>query len=100
MIYDKLFQEVIEKVSIEKGLPKEVVLVAYRSYWEFIKKTIQELNLKEDITEEEFNQLRTNFNIPSIGKLYITWDKLINVKKRRLYLQKIKEEKYDSTEKN
>ena len=100
MIYDKLFQEVIEKVSIEKGLPKEVVLVAYRSYWEFIKKTIQELNLKEDITEEEFNQLRTNFNIPSIGKLYITWDKLIKVKKRRLYLQKIKEEKYDSTEKN
>ena len=96
MIYDKLFQEVIEKVSIEKGLPKEVVLVAYRSYWEFIKKTIQELSLKEDITEEEFNQLRTNFNIPSIGKLYITWDKLINVKKRRLYLQKIKEEKYDS----
>jgi len=100
MIYDKLFQEVIEKVSIEKGLPKEVVLVAYRSYWEFIKSTIKEINLKDGITEEEFNQLKTNFNIPSIGKLYITWDKFMNVKKRRLYLQKIKEEKYDSIKKD
>ena len=90
MIYDKLFQDIIEKVSTSYNLPKEVVLVAYRSYWEFIKQTIQELNFK-DITEEEFNTMRTNFNIPSIGKLYVTWDKLINVQKRREYLQKIKE---------
>ena len=92
MIYDKLFQSIIEQVSTKHNLPKEVVLVAYRSYWEFIKKTIQELDLRDDMTEEEFNKLRTNFNIPSIGKLYITWDKLSNVKKRRLYLQKIKGE--------
>ena len=89
MIYDKLFQSIIEQVSTKHNLPKEVVLVAYRSYWEFIKQTIQELNFK-DITEEEFNNMRTNFNIPSIGKLYVTWDKLINVQKRREYLQKIK----------
>ena len=92
MIYDKLFQDIIEKVSTSHNLPKEVVLVAYRSYWEFIKQTIQELNFK-DITEEEFNTMRTNFNIPSIGKLYVTWDKLINVQKRREYLQKIKGDK-------
>lgn len=92
MIYDKLFQSIIEQVSTKHNLPKEVVLVAYRSYWEFIKQTIQELNFK-DITEEEFNNMRTNFNIPSIGKLYVTWDKLINVQKRREYLQKIKGDK-------
>lgn len=93
MIYDKLFQEIIEQVATKHSLPKEVVLVAYRSYWEFIKEKAEELNLKDDITEEEFNKLRTNFNIPSIGKLYITWDKLNNIKKRKIYLQKIKGEK-------
>ena len=92
MIYDKLFQDIIEKVSTKHNVPKEVVFVAYRSYWEFIKQTIQGLSFK-DITEEEFNNMRTNFNIPSIGKLYVTWDKLINVQKRREYLQKIKGDK-------
>ena len=96
MIYDKLFQKIIKEMSIEHGLPQEVVTVAYRSYWEFIKKEAQALQLKGDITEEEFNKLRPNFNIPSIGKLFITWDKLINTKKRRIYLQKIKKEKNDS----
>ena len=91
MIYDTLFQESITKVAAKHNLPKEVVLVAYRSYWEFIKQTIQSLNFK-DITEEEFNKIRPNFNIPSIGKLYVTWDKLNNVQKRREYLQKIKGE--------
>lgn len=100
MIYDKLFQRIIKEVATSHGLPQEVVTVAYRSYWEFIKIKAQELQLKDDITEEEFSQLRPNFNIPSIGKLYITWDKLVNVKKRRIYLQKLKEEKYDSIKKN
>lgn len=90
MIYDKLFQKIIKEISISHGLPQEVVTVAYRSYWEFIKLKAQELQLKDNITKEEFDKLRPNFNIPSIGKLYITWDKLVNVKKRRIYLQKIK----------
>jgi hypothetical protein len=30
------------------------------------------LPLKEDLTDEEFNELRTNFNIPSLGKLHCT----------------------------
>lgn len=100
MIYDKLFQRVIKDVSKKLNLPQEVITVAYRSYWEFIREEIQKLELKYDITEEEFNQLRTNFNIPSIGKLYLTWDKLVNVKKRRIYIEKIKREKYGNIKEN
>ena len=91
MIYNKPLRTIIKGVSQELNLPEEVVLVAYRSYWEFIRKTIEVLPLKDDITEEDFNKLKTNFNIPSIGKLYVTWDKVLSTKKRRVYLQEIKE---------
>lgn len=91
MIYNKPLRTIIKGVSQELNLPEEVVLVAYRSYWEFIRKTIEVLPLKEEITEEDFNKLRTNFNIPSIGKLYVTWDKVLSTKKRRIYLQQIRE---------
>lgn len=91
MIYNKPLRAIIKKVSQDLKLPEEVVLVAYRSYWEFVRKTIEVLPLKEDITEEDFNKLKTNFNIPSIGKLYVTWDKVLSTKKRRVYLQEIKE---------
>jgi len=91
MIYNKPLRTIIKGVSQELNLPEEVVLVAYRSYWEFIRKTIEVLPLKDDITEEDFNKLKTNFNIPSIGKLYVTWDKVQSTKKRRIYLQQIRE---------
>lgn len=93
MIYDKLFQKIIKEISLKENLPPEVITVAYRSYWEFVKATAQALELKGEITEDEFNKLRPNFNIPSIGKLYITWMKLCNVKKRRVYLENLKDKK-------
>jgi hypothetical protein len=95
MIYDKLFQKIIKELAVKHNLPEEVITVAYRSYWEFVKSTIKELELKEGITEEEFNKLRTNFNIPSIGKLYVTWDKLEKIKKRRIYIKNLREKKDD-----
>lgn len=88
MIYDKLFQASIKELSKDMNLPPEVITVAYRSFWEHIKEKIEELKLKDDISEEEFSQLRTNFNIPSIGKLYITWDKLVRIKNRKNYIGK------------
>ncbi len=90
MYNDPLFQRAIKEVAAKHNLPVEVVTVAYRSYWEFIKATAQALELKGDITEEEFSKMRPNFNIPSLGKLYITWDKLVGVKKRRDILVNLK----------
>ena len=82
MKYDEIFAQ----VSKEQGIPKEVIELAYKSGWKFIKQTIETLPLKEPITEEVFNQYRTNFNIPSIGKLYITYDRVCRMKKRFEYL--------------
>lgn len=85
------YTDVVNTVSKELNIPEEVVSKAYKSYWEFIKETIQALPLKEDINEDEFSNLRTNFNLPSLGKLVCTYDKVQKVKKRFKYIKGIKE---------
>lgn len=60
------------------------------SYWKFIRQTIQELPLKEDLTKDEFNKYRTNFNIPSIGKLSCTYDRYKAIKDKFNYIKKLR----------
>lgn len=84
------YPDIIGKVSKELDIPVEVVDAAYKSYWKFIKQTIQSLPLKDDIDEEEFAKLRTNFNIPSLGKLTCTFDRMMGVKKRLKYIKQIR----------
>lgn len=85
------YPDIIGKVSQEMDIPLEVVDIAYKSYWKFIKQTIQSLPLKDDISEEEFAKLRTNFNIPSLGKLTCTFDRMMGVKKRFKYIKRLRE---------
>lgn len=85
------YSDIIGKVSEELNIPAEVVSSAYKSYWVFIRQTIQSLPLKEDITEEEFETLRTNFNIPSLGKLTCTYNRMQGVKKRFKHIKQIRE---------
>ena len=85
------YPNIIGKVSQEMGLPPEVVDTAYKSYWKFIKQTIQSLPLKDDISEEDFTKLRTNFNLPSLGKLTCTFDRMMGVKKRFKYIKRLRE---------
>ena len=85
------YPDIISKVSQEMGLLPEVVDTAYKSYWKFIKQTIQSLPLKENLNEEDFAKLRTNFNIGSLGKLCVTYKHYIGIKKRFEYLRKIRD---------
>ena len=85
------YPDIIGKVSQEMDIPLEVVDTAYKSYWKFIKQTIQSLPLKDDISEEDFTKLRTNFNVPSVGKLTCTYDRMMGVKKRFKYIKRLRE---------
>ena len=87
-----IYSEAIKQVSIELGLPPQVVKEAYESYWAFIRNNIKALPLKEDLSKEEFDKLRTNFNIPSIGKLSCTYDRMIGVKKRFEHIRKLRDD--------
>lgn len=84
------YQDAIDHVANKLELPREVVKEAYESYWKYIRCTISELPLKNDLSEEEFNKLRTNFNVPSLGKLSCTYPRYKAIKDRYKYINKIK----------
>lgn len=90
-----MLNNIYKEVSEEMDIPVEVVEEAYKSYWKFIRKTIQELPLKEDLTEEEFAKLKTNFNIVSLGKLHCTYDRYCRMKEQLNYINKFRE-KYNN----
>lgn len=83
-------EEVYKRIADELNIPVDILYKTYKAYWKFIRKTIEELPLKGDITEEEFNKLQTNFNIPSLGKLNCTFDKVESLKRRLEYIKKLR----------
>lgn len=84
-------KDIVLSVSKDLGISPDVVEKVYKAYWLYIKTTIETLPLKEDLTEEEFSKLRTNFNIGSLGKLFVTYKHYVVIKKRFEYLRKIGE---------
>lgn len=84
------YNDIIDKVSKEVKLPTDIIDKTYKGFWQFIKTSVQDLPLKEDLSEEEFNKLRTSFNIPSLGKLACTYSKYKKVKEKFNYINKIK----------
>lgn len=87
-------EEIVKRVSKELNIPEDTILKTYKAYWEYIRSTIQELPLKENLSLEDFNKLKTNFNIPSLGKLSCTYDRMLNMKKRLEYINRIRK-RYD-----
>ena len=87
------YPDIVGKVSRELNLPREVVDKTYKAYWSFIKDHIQSLPLKENLNEEDFAKLRTNFNIPSLGKLTCTYDRMLGMKKRLKFIKQIREKR-------
>ena len=86
------YQDAIDYVANKLELPREVVKEAYESYWKYRRCTISELPLKDDLSEEEFNKLRTNFNVPSLGKLAVTWDRYKAIKDRYKHAKKLRDD--------
>lgn len=76
------YSDIITKVSEETGLDYTIVDSTYRNYWKIIREMIISLPLKEDLSDEDFNDLKCSFNIPSLGKLAVTKERYINVKKK------------------
>jgi hypothetical protein len=74
--------DIIKKVANELNLSEELVSRTYDAYWKFIRESISELPLKEDLSKDTFDIFKTNFNIPSIGKLSCNYQRYIGVKKQ------------------
>ena len=74
-------QEVIKKLAESLGLSEEAVKNAYKAYWKFIREKIISLNLKKNISEDDYNKLKTSFNLPSLGKLSCPYDRWLRIRK-------------------
>ena len=74
--------KVYEKVALELGLNSSDVKEAYNLYWEYFRKSIESLPLKDSLNEEDFNSLKTSFNVPSLGKFYCTYDRYLRMKNK------------------
>lgn len=74
--------KVYGKVALELGLNESDVKEAYNLYWEYFRKSIESLPLKESLNEEDFNSLKTSFNVPSLGKFYCTYDRYLRMKNK------------------
>ena len=84
---------VFKQIAKELNIPIDEVSKAYMSYWQFIKETIKTLPLREDLTEEEFSKLRTNFNLPSLGNLNCTYEGMMRKKNSDKKLKELKDAK-------
>ena len=87
------YQEIINKVSGDMGISPDIVDKAYKAFWKYIRDTIQDIPLKDDMSEEEFIMLKPNFNIPSLGKLTCTYKKYKGIKEKFKHIKKLRENK-------
>ena len=85
------YSDIISKVSKELNVPIELVENTYKAYWNFIRVTIEKLPLKTELTQLEYMNLRTSINIPSLGKLYVTWNRYIGIRNRFNIINKIRQ---------
>lgn len=77
-----------KQVSIKLNIPVQVVVLAYSSFWENIKESIEnlQLDLIEDYTEIT---KPLSFNIGSIGKLYTHRDRILKINNyKKIYRKK------------
>jgi len=89
----KSYNKAVKQIAKELNLTPLEVDKIYRAYCKLIVDKISSLPLKEDMTEDEFNKLQVNINLPSLGKLYTSWQTYKNLKQKKIYVQKTKENK-------
>ena len=85
------YSDIISKVSKELNVPRELVENTYKAYWNFIRVTIEKLPLKTELSQEKYRNLRTNINIPSLGKLNCTYNRYIGIRNRFNIINKIRQ---------
>lgn len=70
---DKI-NKLIHSLGLKYNLQDEVIKKIINSPYKFTRNKISELQINDDITQEEYNKLKTNFIYLYIGKLYTTYD--------------------------
>ncbi len=78
--------EIYSQVAGDISLPVSVVEKVYNSFWLFIKTKIKELPFDRVVPEQEFQTLRTSFNIPALGKISCDYKRYQGIVKKKKFL--------------
>lgn len=75
--------ELYRQVALDNGVTTQYVDKCHSAFWKVILDNITAIDLygDEDLTEEEFNKYNFNFNISSIGKLHLTYNEYLRIRK-------------------
>ena len=82
----------LRQVSRKLCIDQKMVELVYRSYWGFIRNTVEAIPMKT-MTKEEFDSVDKNFNIPQIGKFYPDWEKVEKYIMKLNYKRNVKAKK-------
>lgn len=94
---DKI-KALIHKVGLNNHLQDKVINHIVNSPYKFTRQTIAELDIPEEITEEEFNKLKTNFIYRSIGKLYTSYTFFQKIKRQKEFLKQYHKNKQEQND--
>lgn len=78
--------KIYSQVAGDISLPVSVVEKVYNSFWLFIKTKIKELPFDRVVPEQEFQTLRTSFNIPALGKISCDYKRYQGIVKKKKFL--------------
>lgn len=90
-LYEKKVNDLIHSIGLSNNLLDSEVRKILESQFRFAYEVIIGLSLT-GLTEDEINNLRTNFYFKYLGKLYTGYDALVRQKNREDYLNRLKEE--------
>lgn len=73
MIKDKVLESFIKDIATKFNLTTKQVEDIYNSWGLFIRRTTANIDFESIQSEEDFKDLKVNFNIPYIGKLFTSY---------------------------
>lgn len=60
----------LAELALKYGVSAEEAEQIAQSPYEFIREKSKEINFEDNLSKEELDEMKTNFNLPAIGKLY------------------------------
>ena len=64
-------KNIYKEVAKELNLSTEIVEKVYKQYWRLQIKHLEDIDLQNDYTDEQLDNLQLNFNIPEFGKIFL-----------------------------
>lgn len=73
----------IKEMAKKYSLDTEVVRKMISAPYDFMQKKTKELDFVDDLTRDEFDKMKKNFNIPGLGKIYASYFLYNEIQKKK-----------------